>query len=76
MLHPAHVQWQKNLLDALNIGGTWVIPANGAIITKSNPNTVQMVGPNDGMSAAVIRHCNAAGYNVNYTQTDVDPNYN
>lgn len=65
-LNPDHVQWQKNLLDALTIGGTWGIPAYGAIIKRVGEKQIEIVnrGDDEDELALLIAHIEAAGYSI------------
>ena len=34
-LEPEHVQWTKNMLDGLKVGGTWIIPRSLLVVTRT-----------------------------------------
>lgn len=69
-LNPAHVQWQKNLLDSLQIGGRWGVPQSGAQISKVARDMVFIDdrGNDESLIAAIIAHIEAAGYRVANTK--------
>ena len=62
-LNPAHVQWQKNILDSLKIGGTWMIPRTLTIGHRTGENTVKIEGgfPEERL---LVAHIRAAGYTI------------
>jgi hypothetical protein len=60
-LNPAHVQWQKQVLDMMKIGGIWAGKDWPIIVKKVSENEVEIItAPDD----RVRQHIEAAGYKV------------
>ncbi len=60
-LNPAHVAWQKNLLDSLNVGGMWIGKDMPIMVRKVSENEVEILMSPDDL---VKQHIEAAGYKV------------
>jgi hypothetical protein len=74
-LDPAHVQWQKNVLDSMTINGVWGIPQSGARLRKIARDMVYIEerGDDESLIEAVIEHVEAAGYRIANTRPDDGP---
>ena len=77
-LDPSCVEWQRQLLRALKIGGFWAVPRSRLIVTKTSENSVELTtsGPADPGEQCVVDHIRAAGYTVRFTggRPQGDPN--
>lgn len=78
-LDPGHIRWQKNVLDALVIGGRYGIPLTGAVFEKLGKDLilVECRGMDEDLLLLAIEHMEAGGYRVVYEKPPpVDPAVN
>lgn len=61
-LDPRYIQWQKNLLDSLNVGGRWGIPRSNAIVHKVSEDSVRIEGEDE--EPLLRAYIEAAGYRI------------
>ena len=63
------VRWTNTVLGMLHVGGQWLIPRSGAVVTVLDRATKQVLVHNGDKDPAIARVLLKAGWTVNYKKT-------
>lgn len=63
-LEAEHVQWVRDHLSLIAIGGCWIIPRTTTIVTRETETTVSIMGPESDPDSPLVAYLKAAGQTI------------
>jgi hypothetical protein len=62
-LNPTHVEWTRNTLGMVKIGGVWSIPRSGTLVHRTGEHSVLIDGPEE-INDELLSYIRAAGFTI------------